>query len=61
MLVIFSDIHHGDRACEKPISPAAFQLFADRLKEQARNASQHVDGKYNPLRPGRGRSRIEYA
>jgi UDP-2,3-diacylglucosamine pyrophosphatase LpxH len=50
MLVIFSDIHLGDGTCEKPISPAAFQLFADRLKEQARNASQRVDGKCHPVK-----------
>lgn len=50
MLIIVSDIHLGDGTCEKPISPATFQLFADWLKELARNASKGVDGKYRPLK-----------
>jgi hypothetical protein len=50
MLIIVSDIHLGDGTCEKPIIPAVFQLFADRLKELARNASQRVDGKFRPVK-----------
>jgi UDP-2,3-diacylglucosamine pyrophosphatase LpxH len=46
LLIIVSDIHLGDGTCGKPITPGAFQLFADRLKELARNASQRADGKY---------------
>jgi hypothetical protein len=61
MLVIFSDIHLGGGTCEKPISPAALQLLADRLKEQACNAFQRLEGKYQPLRPGLCPSRIEHA
>ncbi len=49
MLIIISDIHLGDGTCAKPITPAAFQLFSDRLKELARNASLRSDGKYRPL------------
>jgi len=49
MLIIVSDIHLGDGSCEKPITPATFQLFADRLNELARNASQRVNGKYRPV------------
>jgi len=50
MLIIVSDIHLGDGTCGKPITPAAFQLFADRLKELARNASQRVGGKYRSVK-----------
>jgi len=50
MLIIISDIHLGDGTCGKAITPAAFQLFADRLKELAANASQRVDGNYHPVK-----------
>ena len=50
MLIIVSDIHLGDGTCGKPITPAAFQLLADRLKELACNASLRVDGKYRPVK-----------
>jgi hypothetical protein len=50
MLIIFSDIHLSDGTCGKPITPAAFQLFADRLKELAYNASQREDGRYRPVK-----------
>jgi len=50
LLIIISDIHLGDGTCGKPITTAAFQLFTDRLKELARNASQRVDGKYRPVK-----------
>jgi UDP-2,3-diacylglucosamine pyrophosphatase LpxH len=50
MLIIISDIHLGDGTCGKPIAQGAFQLFADRLKELARNASQRVGGKYRPVK-----------
>ena len=49
MLIIVSDIHLGDGTCGKPISSTAFQLFADRLKELAHNASLRTDGKYRPV------------
>ena len=50
MLIIISDLHLGDGTCSKVITPAAFHLFADRLKELARNASLRVDGKYRPVK-----------
>jgi hypothetical protein len=50
LLIIVSDLHLGDGSCGKPISPAAFQLFASRLKELAHNASQREDGKYRPVK-----------
>ena len=49
MLIIISDIHLSDGTCAKPITPAAFKLFADRVQELARNASRRVDGSYRPL------------
>ena len=50
MLIIISDVHLSDGTCGRSISPAAFQLFADRLKELACNASRRADGKYRPLK-----------
>lgn len=38
MLIIVSDIHLGDGTCGKPITPAAFQLFADRKKKPSGTA-----------------------
>ena len=49
MLMIVSDIHLADGTCGNSITPSAFQLFADRLKELACNASQRVDGIYRPV------------
>ncbi len=49
MLIIISDLHFGDGTCGKPVSPSAYTLFAERLKELARNASWRADGKYIPL------------
>lgn len=66
MLIIVSDIHLGDGTCGKPITPAAFQLFADRLKELAHNSSQRMVFE-DDERQGRrfetwsGRSRIKHA
>jgi hypothetical protein len=50
MLIIISDIHLGDGTCGKPINSAAFQLFAERLKELACNASHRMDGTYLPVK-----------
>ena len=50
MLIIVSDIHLSDGTCGKPIPPAAFQLFSERINELARNASHRSDGKYRPLK-----------
>lgn len=49
MLIILSDIHLADGTCAKPVSQAAFELFVDRLKEIALNASWREDGRYRPL------------
>ena len=49
MLVIVSDIHLGDGTTAESISPSAFQLFADRLRETAYFASWRADGSYRPI------------
>jgi hypothetical protein len=49
VLIIVSDIHLADGTCGMPSSPEAFQLFADRLKELAHNASRRLDNKYRPI------------
>lgn len=49
MLIIISDLHLGDGTCGKSISKSAFDLFADRLRELARNASWRTDGRYQPV------------
>ena len=50
MLIIVSDMHLGDGSCGRPIASDAFELFADRLQELARNASRRTDGKYRPVK-----------
>lgn len=49
MLVIISDLHLGDGTCGKSISPSAFYLFADHLREAAYNASWRQDNTYRPI------------
>lgn len=49
MLVISSDIHLGDGTTANSISPAAFDLFSDRLRETAYYASFRRDGTYRPI------------
>jgi hypothetical protein len=49
MLVIVSDIHLGDGTCGKSISPTAFALFSERLRELAYHASFRGDGHYKPV------------
>jgi hypothetical protein len=49
MLIIISDLHLGDGTCGKSISASAFELFADRLRELAKNASWRADGRYQPI------------
>ena len=49
MLIIASDIHLGDGTCAKSISPNAFFLFVERLREQAFHASFQKDGAYKPV------------
>ena len=49
MLVIISDIHLGDGTTASSISPAAFALFADRLRETAYYASFRSEKEYRPI------------
>jgi UDP-2,3-diacylglucosamine pyrophosphatase LpxH len=49
MLVIISDIHLGDGTTANSISPTAFELFANRLRETAFYASFRQDGTYRPI------------
>jgi UDP-2,3-diacylglucosamine pyrophosphatase LpxH len=49
MLVISSDIHLGDGTTANSISPAAFDLFSNRLRETAYYASFRQDGTYRPI------------
>jgi UDP-2,3-diacylglucosamine pyrophosphatase LpxH len=49
MLIIISDLHLGDGTCGKSISASAFELFADRLRELAKNASWRADERYKPI------------
>ncbi len=49
MLVIISDLHLGDGTTANSISPSAFHLFANRLREMAYFASFRRDGKYHPI------------
>ena len=49
MLVIISDIHLGDGTTASAISPTAFDLFSNRLRETAFYASFRQDGTYKPI------------
>src|SRR5688572_17977277 len=49
MLVIISDIHLGDGTTASSISPTAFDLFFNRLRETAFYASFRQDGRYDPI------------
>ena len=49
MLVISSDIHLGDGTTANSISPTAFELFSDRLRETAYYGSFRPDGSYRPI------------
>lgn len=49
MLVISSDIHLGDGTTADSISPTAFDLFSNRLRETAYFASFRQDGTYRPI------------
>jgi hypothetical protein len=49
MLVIISDIHLGDGTTANSISPSAFDLFSNRLRETAYYASFRRDGTYRPI------------
>ena len=49
MLILASDLHLVDGTCAKSISPSAFYLFADRLRETAYQASWRKDNTYRPV------------
>ncbi|RPI91848.1 MAG: hypothetical protein EHM40_14635 [Chloroflexi bacterium] len=49
MLVIISDVHLGDGTAASSISPSAFHLFSNRLRETAYYASFRRDGSYRPI------------
>ncbi|HMO83863.1 MAG TPA: hypothetical protein PKC18_02975, partial [Lacipirellulaceae bacterium] len=49
MLVIISDLHLTDGTSGSTISPGAFQLLGERLAHLALNASQRIDGRYQPV------------
>jgi len=49
MLIILSDLHLNDGTTGEPLSPEAFVLFADRLRELAMTASWRSDGAYRPI------------
>jgi hypothetical protein len=49
MLIILSDLHLNDGTTSEALSPEAFALFADRLKELAITASWRSDGAYRPI------------
>lgn len=49
MLIIISDLHLSDGTCAKSVSPKAFELFEERVRELAYNASWDEDGVYRPI------------
>ena len=49
MLVIVSDLHLTDGSSGTTISPGAFRIFAERLRELAVAASWRTDGRYRPI------------
>jgi len=49
MLVIISDLHLTDGTSGQTIKARAFQIFAERLQELARDASTRKSGLYKPV------------
>jgi len=49
MLVIVSDLHLTDGSSDRTVSPAAFEIFAERVREVAVAASWRADGCYRPI------------
>ncbi|MCX6065633.1 MAG: hypothetical protein NT121_07750 [Chloroflexi bacterium] len=50
MLIFASDIHLVDGTCAKSISPNAFTLFSERVRELAFHSSFRRDGHYDPVK-----------
>jgi len=49
MLVIVSDLHLTDGTTGETVSPGAFSIFVERLRELAVAASWRADGVYRPI------------
>ena len=49
MLVILSDLHLTDGSSSRTLSPGAFEIFAERIREIAVAASWRADGRYCPI------------
>ncbi|HTN76628.1 MAG TPA: hypothetical protein VL096_15315, partial [Pirellulaceae bacterium] len=49
MLAIISDLHLTDGTSDASLTPEAFFLFAERLRELATRAAWRADGKFRPL------------
>ncbi len=49
MLIILSDLHLNDGSTGETLSPEAFALLADRLRELAATASWRSDDAYRPI------------
>src|ERR1700733_15414081 len=49
MLVIISDLHLTDGTSGATISPWAFEIFVQELRDAAISASWRADGKYRPV------------
>ncbi len=49
MLVIISDLHLADGTSGSTISPWAFEIFVQELRDAAISASWRADGKYRPV------------
>jgi UDP-2,3-diacylglucosamine pyrophosphatase LpxH len=49
MLVVISDLHLTDGTSGATISPGAFNIFAERLRELAQAASWRSSGAYRPI------------
>jgi len=49
MLVIISDLHLTDGSLSETVSPGAFSLFAERIREMAVAASWRAEGDYRPI------------
>ena len=49
MIVIISDLHLTDGTSGQTIKTGAFQIFAERMREHARDASSRKNGVYKPV------------
>lgn len=49
MLIVVSDLHLSDGTCSKTVAFKAFEIFCDRVRELAYDASWDKDGSYKPV------------